>query len=34
MVAKLDDTPLYLTDDIEIVFISPTDYSLRFSCER
>jgi hypothetical protein len=30
-VTELDDTPLYFTDDIEIVFGSPTDYLARFS---
>jgi hypothetical protein len=29
-VAKLDDTPLYFTDDIRIVFGPPTDYPSRF----
>jgi hypothetical protein len=33
-VAELDDTPLYFTDDIEIVFRPPTDYPSRFSRER
>jgi hypothetical protein len=32
-VAELDDTPLYFMDDIGIVFRSPTDYPVRFSCE-
>jgi hypothetical protein len=31
MVAELDDTPLYITDDIGIVFRPPTDYPSRFS---
>jgi hypothetical protein len=30
MVAELDDTPLYFTDDIGIVFGPPTDYPSRF----
>jgi hypothetical protein len=30
MVAELDDTPLYFTDDIGIVFMPPTDYPMRF----
>jgi hypothetical protein len=34
MVAKLDDTSLHFTDDIMIVFGSPTDYSMRFSHRR
>jgi hypothetical protein len=29
-----DDTPLYLTDGIGIVFQPPTDYSMRFSYGR
>jgi hypothetical protein len=33
-VVELDDTPLYLMDDIVIVFGPPTDYLLRFSRER
>jgi hypothetical protein len=33
-VAELDDTPLYITDDIGIVFGSPTDYPSRFSRGR
>jgi hypothetical protein len=33
-VAELDDTPLYFTDDIGIVFGPPTDYPSRFSCGR
>jgi hypothetical protein len=32
--AELDDTPLYFTDDIGIVFGPPTDYPLRFLCGR
>jgi hypothetical protein len=32
--AKLDNTPLYLTDDIGIVFGPPTDYPMRFSRGR
>jgi hypothetical protein len=31
---ELDDTPLYFTDDIGIVFGPPTDYPSRFSCGR
>jgi hypothetical protein len=27
-VAELDDTPLYFTDGIEIVFEPPTDYPM------
>jgi hypothetical protein len=34
MVAELDDTPLYFTNDIGIVFGPPTDYPSRFSCGR
>jgi hypothetical protein len=34
MVAELDDTPLYFTDDIGIVFGPPTDYPVRFSRGR
>jgi hypothetical protein len=34
MIAELDDTPLYFTDDIGIVFGPPTDYSSRFSHRR
>jgi hypothetical protein len=34
MVAELDDTPLYFTDDIGIVFGPPTDYPSRFSRGR
>jgi hypothetical protein len=34
MVAELDDTPLYFTDDIGIVFGPPTDYPSRFSREK
>jgi hypothetical protein len=34
MVPELDDTPLYFTDDIEIVFGPPTDYPVRFSRGR
>jgi hypothetical protein len=30
----LDDTPLYFTDDIGIVFGPPTDYPARFSRGR
>jgi hypothetical protein len=30
----LDDTPLYFTDDIGIVFGPPTDYPERFSRGR
>jgi hypothetical protein len=33
-VAELDDTPLYFTDDIGIVFGPPTDYPVRFSRGR
>jgi hypothetical protein len=33
-VAEFNDTPLYFTDDIGIMFRPPTDYPLRFSCER
>jgi hypothetical protein len=33
-VAELDDTPLYFTDDIGIVFGPPTDYLSRFSRGR
>jgi hypothetical protein len=33
-VAELDDTTLFLTDDIGIVFRPPTDYPLRFSRGR
>jgi hypothetical protein len=33
-VAELDDTPLYFTDDIGIVFGPPTDYPARFSRGR
>jgi hypothetical protein len=33
-VAELDDTPLYFTNDIGIVFGPPTDYPLRFSRRR
>jgi hypothetical protein len=29
-VAELDDTALYFTDDIGIVFGPPTDYPVRF----
>jgi hypothetical protein len=29
----LDDTPLYFTDDIRIVFGPPTDYPVRFCVE-
>jgi hypothetical protein len=29
-VAELDDTPLYFTDGIGIVFRPPMDYSARF----
>jgi hypothetical protein len=34
MVAELDDTPLYFTDDVGIVFGPPTDYPSRFSRGR
>jgi hypothetical protein len=34
MVTELDDTPLYYTDDIGVVFGPPTDYPVRFSRER
>jgi hypothetical protein len=30
-VAELDDTPLYFTDDIGIVFGPPMNYPSRFS---
>jgi hypothetical protein len=33
-VAEFDDTPVYLTDVIGIVFRPPMDYPLRFLCER
>jgi hypothetical protein len=33
-VTELDDTPLYFTDDIRIVFGPPTDYPVRFSRGR
>jgi hypothetical protein len=33
MVAELDDTPLYFTDN-GIVFGPPTDYPMRFSRGR
>jgi hypothetical protein len=33
MVAELDDTPLYFTDDTGIVFRPSTDYSSRFHVE-
>jgi hypothetical protein len=33
-VAELDDTPLYFTDDIGIVFEPSTDYPSRFLCGR
>jgi hypothetical protein len=33
-VAELDDTPLYFTDDIGIVFGPPMDYPSRFSRGR
>jgi hypothetical protein len=33
-IAELDDTPLYFTDNIGIVFRPPTDYPTRFSRER
>jgi hypothetical protein len=29
-VTELDDTPLYFTNDIRIVFGPPTDYPVRF----
>jgi hypothetical protein len=29
MVVELDDTPLYFTDDIGIVFGPPTDYPVE-----
>jgi hypothetical protein len=32
--AELDNTPLYLTDDIGIVFGPPTDCPMRFSRGR
>jgi hypothetical protein len=34
MVTELDDTTLYFTDDIGIVFGPPTDYLMRFSHGR
>jgi hypothetical protein len=33
-VTELDDTPLYFTDDIGIVFGPPTNYPVRFSRGR
>jgi hypothetical protein len=33
-VVELNDTPLYFTDDIGIVFGPPTDYQSRFSRGR
>jgi hypothetical protein len=33
-VTELDETPLYFTDGIGIVFGSPTDYASRFLCGR
>jgi hypothetical protein len=33
-VAELDDIPLYFTDDIRIVFGSPTNYLTRFFLEK
>jgi hypothetical protein len=33
-VDELDDTPLYFTDDIGIVFGPPMNYLLRFLRER